>query len=76
MEVSLNHLQPGENAVVISVWARDLLARRLQRAGVIPGAQLHCVERNGNGQVTVLELDGACIRLQTRDLEKIWVRFL
>ncbi len=76
MELSLNHLQPGEKAVVISVWACDLLARRLQCAGVIPGAQLRCVGRTGNGQITVLELDGTCIRLQTRDLEKIRIRFL
>lgn len=73
MEVSLNHLMPGMDAVVVSVWACGALKDRLRGIGLIPGTRLHCVGRSGNGQVTALELGGACIRLQTRDLEKIRV---
>lgn len=73
MELSLNHLRPGMDAVVVSVWACGALENRLRRVGLIPGTQLHCAGKSGNGQVMALELGGVCIRLQTRDLEKIRV---
>ena len=73
MEVSLNHLRPGMDAVVVSVWGCDALCCRLRTVGVIPGTKLRCLGKNHNGQVTALQVDGVCVRLQTRDLEKIRV---
>lgn len=73
MEVSLNHLRPGTDACVVSVWGCEALCCRLRSVGVIPGSRLRCLGKNDNGQVTALLVDGACIRLQTRDLEKIRV---
>lgn len=73
MEVSLNHLRPGTDAQVVSVWGCDTLCCRMCAVGVIPGAKLRCLGKNHNGQVTALLVDGVCIRLQTRDLEKIRV---
>ena len=73
MEVSLNHLRPGMGGVVMSVWGCDTLCCRLHDFGVIPGARLRCLGKDQNGQVTLLQVNGMCIRLQTRDLEKIRV---
>ena len=73
MEVSLNHLRPGMDAVVVSVWGCDALCCRLQDFGVFPGQNLRCLGKSQKGQVTALQVDGVCVRLQTRDLEKIRV---
>lgn len=73
MEVSLNHLRPGMDAVVVSVWGCDALCRHLRAVGVVPGANLHCLGKDQNGQVTLLQVKEGCIRLRTRDLEKILV---
>jgi len=74
MEVSLNHLRPGNSGVIVAVGGCGTLNARLRAVGLLPGTRLRCSERSGNGQVTALLVDNRCIRLQTRDLEKIRVR--
>ena len=69
----MNHLRPGMDAEVVSVWGDSAQCCRLRAVGVIPGSKLHCLGKSQNGQVTLLQVDGSCIRLQTRDLEKIRV---
>ena len=73
MEFSLNHLRPGNDAQVVSVSECASISDRLRGFGICPGVTLHCCERSQNGQETALQIDGVCIRLQTRDLEKIRV---
>ena len=73
MEISLNHLRPGKDAQVVSVLECGDVSDRLRDFGICPGATLHCCQRSQNGQETALQIDGMCIRLRTRDLEKIRV---
>lgn len=74
MEVSLNHLRPGMVAQVSEVLGCGGVSTRLRSFGLEPGARLQCCGRSINGQVTALMVNGICIQLQTRDLEKIRVR--
>lgn len=74
MELSLNHLLPGQKARIIACTACGELGCRLNCIGAVPGASVCCAEKNSNGQVTMIQINGACIRLQTRDLEKVRVR--
>ena len=73
MEISLNHLRPGKVAQVVAVIECEGISDRLRSFGIRPGITLCCHERSQNGQETVVMIDGVCIRLQTRDLEKIRV---
>ena len=73
MELSLNHLLPGQQACIIACTACGELGCRLHGIGVVPGASVCCAGKNGNGQVTMIQINGACVRLQTRDLEKVRV---
>jgi Fe2+ transport system protein FeoA len=73
MEISLNHLRPGMEAQVMSVRGCDHTTARLRSFGLRRGVRLRCCERSPNGQVTALLVENRCIRLQTRDLEKILV---
>jgi len=73
LEISLNHLRPGKDARVVSVLECEGVSDRLHNFGIYPGVTLRCCQRSQNGQETALQIDGMCIRLRTRDLEKIRV---
>lgn len=73
MEISLNHLRPGKMAQVVAVIECEGISDRLRGFGLQPGITLCCCERSDNGQETALQIGETCIRLQTRDLEKIRV---
>ena len=73
MQISLNHLRPGMAARVVVVLDCEGVSDRLQAFGIQPGTRVHCCERSKNGQVTALQINDMCIRLRTRDLEKIRV---
>ena len=76
MQTSLNHIRPGNGAVIIRITAGAKQARHLEQLGLVPGQQVYCCYRSPSGQVTGLEVGEQNLVLRTRDLEKIRVRSL
>lgn len=76
MQMGLNELKPGREAVVIQTDVEESLSRRLEDFGFVPGTRICCCYRNPGGQVTAIECRGSVIALRTCDLKKIQVRSL
>lgn len=76
MQTSLNHIRPGNGAVIMKITACGKQARHLEQLGLVPGQQVYCCYRSPSGQVTGLELGQQNIVLRTRELEKVRVRSL
>ena len=73
METGLDHVRPGEVAVVTQVSTEPELRLRLKALGLVPGTRIRCRCRCPWGHVTALELRGSVLALRTRDLRKIRV---
>lgn len=74
MEISLDRLRPGGEAVVIGMDVSEEYRRRLRDFGLVPGTKVRCGYRSPGGQVTALCVRGAMVALRTRDLQRIRVR--
>ena len=74
MEISLDRVRPGVQAVVSAIEAGEALTSRLRDFGLVPGTRVCCCYRSPGGQVTALELRGTVLALRTVDLKGIWVR--
>ena len=74
MEMELDCLRLGQQAVVTCVDTDDFLKARLRAFGMVPGTQVLCSYRTPDGSVTALEFRGTVIALRTRDMRKIRVR--
>lgn len=76
MEVQLNTLRPGQQAVVERLDLPPELEKRLQDFGMVPGTKVRCKYRSPWGDVTALELRGTVLALRTGDLKCIKVRLV
>ena len=74
MEISLDRVRPGVQAVVSAIEVGEALTSRLRDFGLVPGTRVCCCYRSPGGQVTALELRGTVLALRTVDLKGIWVR--
>ena len=74
MEISLDQLRPGREAVVIWMDTCEAYRCRLRDFGLVPGTKVCCRYRSPGGQVTALSVRGAVVALRTRDLKLIRVR--
>jgi Fe2+ transport system protein FeoA len=72
VEVSLDRLCIGQQAVVTHIETDPALRCRLRCFGLVPGTQVCCRYRSPGGSVTALEFRGSVVALRTRDMRKIW----
>lgn len=71
MEIRLDCLPVGKQAVVTSMYIDSALKNRLRAYGFVPGTQIRCRYRSPGGSVTALELRGSVLALRTADLRNI-----
>ena len=74
MDITLDRLRPGQQAVVTDFGEDVFLRQRLMAYGMIPGTTVSCRYRSPDGSVTSLECRGSVIALRTADLRRIWGR--
>lgn len=74
MQISLDRLRPGLEAIVTEINVDAALQCRLRDFGLVPGTKVCCRYRSPGGGVTALELRGSVLALRTRDLKNIRVR--
>ncbi len=76
MQMGLDALRPGAEAVVEQMNVSKALSGRLMDFGFVPGTRVRCCYRSPGGQVTAISCRGSVIALRTRDLKHILVRCL
>lgn len=76
MQMGLDALRPGAEAVVEQMNVDKDLSCRLMDFGFVPGTRVRCCYRSPGGQVAAIECRGSTIALRTRDLKRIRVRCL
>ena len=74
MDLGLDQVRLGLQAVVTHIEAEPLLKGRLRDFGCVPGTAVCCRYRSPGGFVTAMEVRGTMLALRTRDLKKIRVR--
>ena len=76
MVMSLDRLRPGATATVVQLKTSEMLTRRLQGFGIVPGSEVRCRYRSPGGKVTAIEVMGAVIAVRTKELKQILVECL
>ena len=71
MEITLDHLRPGMGASVVRIDTKDVLRRRLEDFGFVPGTFVHCCYRSPRADVSAIGFRGSVLALRSRDLSKI-----
>ena len=74
MQMGLDQMRLGIQAVVTDIHTAPLLKERLQDFGCVPGTRVVCRYRSPGGFVTAVEVRGTVIALRTEDLAGIRVR--
>lgn len=73
MQISLDQLRIGREAVVIGVETAEEYRRRLRDFGLVPGTKVRCYYRGPGGHVTAIWVRGTVVALRTKDLRRIRV---
>lgn len=72
MEISLDRLRVGKQAMVTRLDVGTQTACKLRAFGLIPGTKVRCRCKSPGGFVTALELRSSVLALRTSTMEKIW----
>lgn len=76
MEVSLDSIFPGMQALITGIHVEHHLRQRLQDFGLIPGTLVRCRYWNPGRTVVALELRGSILALRSKDARRIDVRMV
>ena len=68
MEITLDHLRPGMGATVVQIGTKEVLRRRLQDFGFVPGTLVRCCYRSPNADVFAIGFRGSILALRRHDL--------
>lgn len=71
MELTLDQLRPGMEAVVLRLTLGEELRLRLQDFGLVPGTRVGCRCRSAKGELIALELRGTVVALRRGALRGI-----
>lgn len=71
VELTLDCLRPGMQAVVIRLDLADPLRQRLRDFGMVPGTLVRCRCRSAGGGLLALELRGTVLAMRRWDLRRI-----
>lgn len=75
MNMTLDQLRPGQQAVITDLSEDMYLKQRLMAYGMTPGTTVCCRYKSPDGSVTSLECRGSVIALRTGDMKRIWGRW-
>ena len=71
--VSLNDINPGEKATVLSVNLKGNIRKRLMDLGLIENTQVECVGKSPAGDPKAYLIRGAVIAIRSEDSKNICV---
>ncbi len=72
--ITLNHLKPGEKAVVKELLASGSMRRRFLDIGLIENTPVECLGRSPGGDPSAYLIRGAVIAIRSEDSEDILLR--
>lgn len=72
--ITLNHLKPGEKAVVQELLSRGSMRRRFLDIGLIENTPIECLGRSPGGDPSAYLIRGAVIAIRSEDSEDILLR--
>ena len=64
---NLTNLREGESARVTSLLNKGSIKRRLLDLGLVPGTQVHCIQKSPYGDPVAYGIRGAVIALRRED---------
>ncbi len=76
MELWLDGLMPGMEAVVTGFFCSEQLRQRLADFGMIEGTRVCCRYRSPGGDVSALGLRGTTLAIRRADLAQIAARWI
>ena len=68
MESRSGRLRPGMGASVVRIDTKDVLRRRLQDFGFVPGTFVRCCYRSPHADVSAIAFRGSVLAFRSRDL--------
>lgn len=71
MQIGLDGLKTGREAIVTSIQTGEHLRKRLRVFGFVPGTRVCCRYRSPGGQIRAIECRGTVIALRAGDLKQI-----
>lgn len=72
--ITLNHLKPGEKAVVKELLNSGSMRRRFLDIGLIENTPIECLGRSPGGDPSAYLIRGAVIAIRSEDSEDILLR--
>lgn len=72
--ITLNHLKPGEKAVVKELLTSGSMRRRFLDIGLIENTPVECLGRSPGGDPSAYLIRGAVIAIRSEDSEEILLR--
>jgi len=72
--ISLRHLKPGQEAVVVKVLTSGELGRRMRDMGLVPGTRLRVIGRAPLKDPVEIKLKGYNLTLRNNEADQILVR--
>jgi Fe2+ transport system protein FeoA len=71
--LTLDHLQPGERAVVTQLASTGLNRRRMMDLGILPGTQIEIEMKSPLGDPVAYRVRGAVIALRREQAREIFI---
>lgn len=71
MEIRLDGLRPGKEAVVIAFYCPERLRCRLKDFGMVEGTVVRCQYRSPGADISALRLRGTTLAIRRTDLAQI-----
>lgn len=74
MEIRLDSLRPGAEAVITAIDCTPSVRRRLTDFGMVEGTRVVCCYRSPDGTLSALVLRGTTLAVRRTDLARITAR--
>ena len=72
--ITLNHIKPGEHAIVKAVKSTDSMKRRLLDIGLIEDTEVECLFTSPSGDPAAYLIRGAVIAIRKKDCNNILIK--
>ncbi len=74
MKVRLSQLNPGDEAIIVRISSKGVLARRIADMGLIPGTRIKVVRKAPLGDPIEFEIRGYNLSLRKNEADLIIVK--
>lgn len=73
MELQLNKLEPGQNAIVVTIKGSGTIRRRIMDMGIVRGSKIKVIRRAPLGDPVEFEIRDYNLTLRKKEAECIYV---